>query len=121
MARLLRSPRPLWTTLAIATLLNGAVALVAGRSLLALGFVPGFFVLTYTTVTVTSCLLLTTDLAAKQYALAAGTVYLASALLGSFAAFAFMERNQPPAGAALDLEVYSAIAYSLASFLGIAT
>jgi hypothetical protein len=121
MARLLRTQRPLWASFAIATLLNAVAALIVDK-LFAQGFGPGFYLLTYTTVTVTSCLLLTTDLAAKQYALAPGIVYVAGALLGSFATFAvMMEGNQQAARAAFDFEVYTALGYSLACFLGIAT
>jgi hypothetical protein len=66
--------------------------------------------------------LLTTDLAEKQYALVAGTMYIASALLGSFAVFALMEAGGgQPAWAAFGFEVSTAMAYSIACFLGIAT
>jgi hypothetical protein len=117
----LRAPRPLWATYTIAALFNVAAALIGGKWRFALGFVPGLlFFLTYATVTVTSCLFLTTDLTARRYAIAAGTVYLASTLLGNFAIWAAMQGDHLAPGA-FKFTVYTALAYSAANLLGIAS
>jgi hypothetical protein len=117
--QLMRAPRPLWATFAIACLLNMVLGLLAYAAIGNASPAGLSVVHVYAFVFFTTLLLYTTNFADKRWALAAGTVYLFT-ILASDVAICFTTQNgMYPIEGRLIVAVWVGVAYAIASIIGV--
>ncbi len=120
MEQLLKGPRPLRATLAIASVVNIVLGLVASVGMRLFSAVD-FFLYAYLFVLITWYLLNTTDVAAKSWAAAAGATFLIT-LLASDSAFFFTAVSQDgpyPLEGRLIVAATVGLVYSIACIVGV--